>query len=86
MITPLNRNVLVKPKAQDETTSSGLILTTTTTEKPCEGLIVTKAEDCKLRIKEGDIVLYNKYAGSIAQIADLQYLILNEEDILGIRK
>lgn len=91
-IRPLGDRVVVKAVEREEQTKSGLYLPDTAQEKPQEGIVVAvgpgKLQDNGTRVpidlKEGDKVLYSKYAGTeIKQGAD-DYLILRESDILAV--
>jgi chaperonin GroES len=91
-LQPLADRVLVKPKAREETTRSGIVLPDTAKEKPQEGTIVATGpgrvmEDgtrVALDVKVGDSVLYAKYAGTEYKIENEEHLILKESDILAI--
>jgi chaperonin GroES len=89
---PLADRVLIKPKAREETTRSGIVLPDTAKEKPQEGTIIAAGpgrviEDgtrVPLDVKVGDSVLYAKYAGTEYKIENEEHLILKESDILAI--
>lgn len=84
---PLADRVLVEPAAAEETTASGIIIPDTAKEKPQRGAIVavgTGKKDEPLNVKEGDTVLYGKYAGTEISIEGKDYLIMKESDIYGI--
>jgi chaperonin GroES len=89
---PLADRVLIKPKAREETTRSGIVLPDTAKEKPQEGTIVAAGpgrviEDgtrVPLDVKVGDNVLYAKYAGTEYKLENEDHLILKESDILAI--
>ena len=92
-LKPLGDRVVVEPIEQEETTASGIILPETAKEKPQEGKVLAvgpgrKDEDGKpipMDVKEGDRVLYAKYAGTEVKLeADKKVLILRESDILAI--
>ena len=91
-IKPLGDRVVVEPIEKEETTASGLVLPETAKEKPQEGKIIAAGpgrldEDGKripMDVKEGDRVLYAKYAGTEFKLNDKKYLILGEKDILAI--
>jgi chaperonin GroES len=86
MIKPLMKNILVKQEPIKNKTDKGLILTTTTVERPAEGVIVAMASDCTVAAYLGNTVLFNKFAGSqVKDIDDQEYLVLHEEDLLGVR-
>ncbi len=89
---PLGDRVIVKPKAKEEVTKSGIVLPETTSERPQEGTVVAVGpgkvlEDGKtlpLEVKIGDSVLYAKYAGTEMKLDGEDYLILRESDVLAI--
>ena len=93
-IQPLGDRVLVKPVEQKETKRGGIIIPDTAKEKPQEGLVVATgkgktADDGKLlamEVKAGDKILYGKYSGNEIKIDDCEYLIMHQDDILGILK
>lgn len=91
-IQPLGDRVIVKPLEAKEVRKGGIIIPDTVKEKPQEGEIVAAGkgkttEDGKLlamELKTGDKVLYGKYSGTEIKINDEDYLIMREEDVLGI--
>lgn len=86
-IKPLGDRVVVEPLVAEEKTASGIIIPDTAKEKPNQGIVVAAAEsteDIKITVKEGDKVLYGKYAGTEIDIAGNAYLIMSEKDILAI--
>jgi chaperonin GroES len=91
-LKPLADRVVIKPKAREETTRSGIVLPDTAKEKPQEGTIIAAGpgrvlEDgtrIPLDVKVGDSVLYAKYAGTEYKIDNDEHLILRESDILAI--
>ena len=91
-IQPLGDRVIVKPLEAKEVRKGGIIIPETVKEKPQEGEIVAAGkgkttEDGKLiamELKVGDKVLYGKYSGTEIKINDEEYLIMREEDVLGI--
>ena len=93
-IQPLGDRLIVKAVEPKEVKKGGIIIPDTTKEKPQEGevLAVGKgkvADDGKLipmEVKAGDRVLYGKYSGTEIKINDEEYLIMREEDVLGIVK
>ncbi len=91
MIKPLGDRVVLEAVEREEVTSSGIILPETSKEKPQEGRIVAvgtgRLEDGKrvpLEVKEGDRVIFSKYAGTEVKYQEKEYLILRESDILAI--
>lgn len=93
-IQPLGDRVLVKPVESKEIKKGGIIIPETAKEKPQEGEVVATGkgkttEDGKLlpmEVKAGDRILYGKYSGNEIKIDDQEYLIMHQDDILGILK
>ena len=93
-IQPLGDRVLVQPLEKDEVKKGGIIIPETAKEKPQEGKIVAagpgKRDDSgkliPMDVKAGDRVLYGKYSGTEIKIDDQEFLIMHQEDILGILK
>ena len=91
-IKPLGDRVLVKPAEVKETKKGGIIIPDTVKEKPMEGAVVAagpgKISDSGTRmamdLKAGDKVLYGKYSGTEVKIDDVEYLIMNADDILAV--
>ena len=89
---PLRDRVLVKYTEEAEKTAGGLYIPDTAKEKPQKGDVVATGpgkitDDGKLQsmsVKVGDVVLFDKYSGSKVTMDDVEYLIIREEDILGI--
>jgi len=92
-ITPLGDRVIVKP-IEREVMKSGIIIPDTAKEKPVEGEVVAvgpgKTDDGGKRqpmdVKKGDKILYGKYSGTEVKINDKNYLIMHQDDIMGIIK
>jgi len=84
-IQPLDDRVLVIPAGEEETTASGIIIPDTAKEKPRRGTIaaVGNDEDLQELVKEGDVILYGKYAGDELSYDGTDYLIVNRGDILA---
>ena len=91
-LKPLQDRILVQRVEEKATTKGGIIIPDTAKEKPAEGKVIAVgagkvADDGKripLEIKKGDRVLFGKYAGTEVQIEGDEYLIMREDDILGI--
>ncbi|MBL3655676.1 co-chaperone GroES [Fulvivirga sediminis] len=86
-IKPLADRVLVEAAAAEEKTASGIIIPDTAKEKPQKGKVVavgTGKKDEPLTVKEGDEVLYGKYAGTEITVEGKEYLIMRESDIFAI--
>ncbi|MGA7304072.1 MAG: co-chaperone GroES [Rhodothermales bacterium] len=90
-LTPLADRVVVRPQDAEEVTSGGLIIPDTAKEKPQKGIVISvgpgKVENgtkIEMSVKEGDTVLYGKYAGTEVTIDGDDVLIMRESDILGV--
>ena len=91
-VRPLADRVLVKPLEATEVKKGGIIIPDAHKEKPQEGEVVAlgtgkRDEDGKLVdfvVKKGDKVLISKYGGTEIKFEDVSYLIMREDDILGI--
>jgi chaperonin GroES len=91
-LRPLGDRVVVKPTPREEMTKSGIVLPDTAKEKPQEGQIVAVGpgavqDDGKrgpMDVKEGQKVLYAKYAGTEFKIDEEELLIVSQKDILAI--
>ncbi len=91
-IRPLNDRILVERLEGETRTSGGIVLPDTAKEKPKQGRVAAVGtgkilDDGKripLEIKAGDVVLFGSYAGTEVKIEGKEYLILREEDVLGI--
>ncbi|CCK79511.1 co-chaperone GroES [Desulfobacula toluolica] len=91
-LRPLSDRILVERVAEDEKTKGGIIIPDTAKEKPAEGKIVATGngrmgEDGKLLpmdVKVGDRVLFSKYGGTDVKIDGIDYLILRQDDVLGV--
>ncbi len=91
-IKPLGDRVIVKPLEEKEVKKGNIIIPDTAKEKPQQGEVVAvgkgkMTDDGKLlpmEVKVGDKVLYGKYSGTEIKIDGQEYLILHQDDILGI--
>lgn len=86
-IKPLADRVLINPTAAEEVTVSGIIIPDSAKEKPLRGTVIATGDgtkDEKMVVKEGDNVLYGKYAGTEIEIDGNKYLIMRQSDILAI--
>jgi len=91
-VKPLGDRVLVQAIEQDEVKKGGIIIPDTAKEKPQEGKVIAlgtgkRDDDGKLvpfTVKKGDRVLISKYGGTEIKIDGKDYLIMREEDILGV--
>ena len=79
--------VLVKPNEAEEKTASGIIIPDSAKEKPRQGKVVlvgAAKKDEAMELKEGDQVLYGKYAGQELSIEGEDYLLISQTDVLFI--
>jgi chaperonin GroES len=90
-IKPLHDHVLVE-RIEEEIKKGGIIIPDTAKEKPQRGKIIAvgdgrrdeKGNKIPLAVKKGDLILFGKYSGSEIKLAEKEYLIIREDDILGI--
>jgi len=86
-IKPLADRVVIEPAQAEQKTASGIIIPDTAKEKPQKGTVVAVGPgttENPLTLKEGDVVLYGKYAGTEFTIDGANYLIMRESDIIAI--
>ena len=90
-IKPLADNVVIKATEAEETTKSGIVLTSAAKEKPQIAVVVAvgpggtvDGKEVKMTVKEGDKVIAAKYAGTDIKIDDEEYTVLHLSDILAI--
>ncbi len=91
-IRPLQDRVIVRRLEEEEKTEGGIIIPDTAKEKPMEGKVVAVGKGkvleggklASLDVKEGDRVLFSKYAGTEVKLEGEEHLIMREDDILGI--
>lgn len=91
-IRPLNDRILVKRLEEEEKTAGGIIIPDSAKEKPAEGEVVAvgpgklsdQGERMTLQVKEGDRILFSKYGGTDVNIDGGEYLIMREDDVLGV--
>jgi len=91
-IRPLQDRIIVKRIEEEEKTKGGIIIPDTAKEKPMEGEVIAvgkgkileNGKKQPLEVKAGDRILFGKYAGTEVKIDGVEYLIMREEDVLGI--
>ena len=91
-IRPLHDRILVKRVEEGEVKKGGIIIPDTAKEKPQEGKVIAvgngKVNDdgkkIPLDVKAGDRILFGKYSGSTVKIEGTEYLVMREEDIMGV--
>ncbi len=92
MIKPVADRILIKMVEQEETTKSGLILTSGAKEKPQiaqvvevgPGITNIEGKEVKMFIKKGDKVIVSKYSGTEVKYEGEEYLIIKQDDVLAI--
>ena len=91
-IRPLNDRLLVQRLEEEETTAGGIIIPDSAKEKPAQGNVVAvgpgklndAGERVALQVKKGDVILFSKYGGTDVKLDGEDYLIMREDDVLGI--
>ncbi len=91
-IRPLNDRLLVERLEEETTTAGGIIIPDSAKEKPAEGKIVAvgkgklnkKGDRIPMEVAVGDRVLFSKYGGTDVRVEGVDYLIMREDDILGV--
>lgn len=88
-IQPLADRVLIEPSAAEEVTMGGIIIPDSAKEKPLKGKVLAiggGTKDEEMVLKEGDEVLYGKYAGTEIELDGVKYLMMRQQDVLAILK
>jgi len=91
-LRPLDDYVVVEPLEEEEKTEGGIVLPDTAKEKPQKGKVIAvgpgkllkNGERASMSVKEGDVVLFGKYSGTEVRIADKEYQIMHETEILAV--
>ncbi len=91
-LTPLHDRILVRRVEESETTRGGIIIPDTAKDKPQEGEVISvgkgkvneEGKVTPLDVKAGDRILFGKYSGSEIKIDGEEFLIMREEEVLGI--
>jgi chaperonin GroES len=91
-IRPLSDRIVVEPKEKESKTAGGIVIPDTAgADKPSEGTVKAigtgKYIDGKLQplqVKVGDKVLFGKYAGTSVKLNEMEYLVMREEDVMGV--
>ncbi len=79
--------VLIEPTAAEEVTVSGIIIPDSAKEKPLKGKVLAVGNGLKdepMILKEGDLVLYGKYAGTEIEFEGTKYLMMRQSDVLAV--
>jgi len=91
-LRPLQDRILVERVEEEDKTKGGIIIPDTAKEKPAEGKVVSvgkgkldeNGKRIAVEVKKGDRILFGKYSGTEVKIEGQEYLIMREEDVLGI--
>jgi chaperonin GroES len=91
-LRPLQDRILVQRVKEEEQTKGGIIIPDTAKEKPAEGKVVAvgkgkldeSGKRIALEVKKGDRILFGKYSGTEVKMEGEEYLIMREDDVLGI--
>ena len=90
-LVPLGDRVVLKQVEAEDTTKSGLILTTSAQEKPQEAEVIAvgpggmvDGKEVTMQVKPGDKVIYSKYAGNEVKLEGEEYIIVRQNDILAV--
>ena len=91
-IKPLHDRILVKRLEEEENTKGSIVIPETAKEKPQEGEVVgvgdgkiaDSGQVVKMAVKTGDRILFGKYSGTEVKIKDEEYLIMREDEVLGV--
>jgi chaperonin GroES len=90
-LVPLADRVVLKQREAEETTKSGIILTSSAQEKPQQAEVVAvgpggnvDGKEVTMHVKLGDMVIYSKYAGTEVKLDETEYIIVKQNDILAV--
>ena len=91
-VKPLNEHLLIRPAEAEEKTAGGILLPDSAREKPAQGTVVALGEGRLLddgtraafQVKQGDKVIYSKYAGHDIQIEGEEYKVIQESDVYAV--
>ncbi|MDR3569512.1 MAG: co-chaperone GroES [Syntrophobacteraceae bacterium] len=89
---PLHDRILIQRLEEQDRTAGGLIIPDTAKEKPQQGkviavgtgIVLKDGKTVPLQVKPGDRVLFSKYGGTEVKFGDEEYLVMREDDILGV--
>lgn len=84
IIKPLNDRVVAKPLDAEEKTKGGIYIPATAQEKTQEAEVIAVGDSSDIKVKVGDKIIHDKYAGTNIKIGEEEHIILKAEDILAI--
>ena len=90
-LVPLSDRVVLKQLEAEETTKSGIILTSKSQEKPQEAEVIAvgpwgmvDGKEVTMQVKVGQKVIFSKYAGTEVKLEDTEYIVVKQNDILAV--
>ncbi len=91
-LQPMGERIVVQRVESESTTAGGIVLPDSAQEKPARGTVVAigsgklldDGSRAQSSLKEGDHVLFSSYAGETVEIDDVEYLLMREDDVLGV--
>lgn len=86
-LKPLADRVLIQPTAAEEVTAAGIIIPDSAKEKPLKGTVLAVGngtKDEEMVLKDGDVVLYGKYAGTEIEVDGQKLLIMKQSEVLAV--
>lgn len=86
-LRPLADRVLIEPAKAEEMSAGGIIIPDSAKEKPLRGKVIAAGKGTKddpMELKEGDMVLYGKYAGSEVEVDGVKYMMMRQSDVMAI--
>ena len=78
--------MILKKDEEEKKTASGIILTESAKDKPSVATVVAIGKECEAKIKEQDRVVYKEYSGTKVKMDEVEYIIIEDEDILAVVK
>ena len=83
-VKPLGERVLIEVKDSEEKTAGGLVIPTAAQEKTMEGTIIAVGDADTIKLKVGDKVIYDKYAGTQIKIEGKDHILIKAEEVLAV--
>ena len=90
-LRPLGDRVILQYQETEEKTQSGIILPDSSKEKPQEAVVAAvgdgkgyEGKDVQMQVKEGDHVIFSKYAGTEVKVEEEEYIIVSQKDIIAV--
>ncbi len=91
-LRPLGDHIIVKPLEEEEVKKGGIIIPDTAKEKPQKGEVIAvgpgkvldNGQKKQMEVKVGDKIIHQKYGGTEIKIDDVEYIIMNEDDVLAV--